>query len=129
MMRYTRIYADARGQSHFEDVMVPVTRRRSPTSTGISDYSSPFPARSAVIRRVVVAHPDEPHTAPDRRIAIQLSGQMEVEVGDGEVRRFGPGDIVLLEDTTGTGHITREVGAEERTTMFVELDEELEGRR
>ncbi len=30
--------------------------------------------------------------------------------GDGEVRRFGPGRIILMDDLTGKGHITRAVG-------------------
>jgi quercetin dioxygenase-like cupin family protein len=39
-----------------------------------------------------------------------LSGEIEAEVSDGEVRRFGPGAVILLEDTSGPGHITRVVG-------------------
>ena len=39
-------------------------------------------------------------------------GQMEVGVGDGTVRRFGPGDAVLFEDLTGQGHTARTVGGD-----------------
>jgi hypothetical protein len=39
------------------------------------------------------------------------------------VRTFGPGDVVLLEDLDGTGHVTREIGDAERVTMFIELVE------
>jgi oxalate decarboxylase/phosphoglucose isomerase-like protein (cupin superfamily) len=31
-------------------------------------------------------------------------------MGDGVVRQFGPGDIILLEDTWGKGHRTRNIG-------------------
>jgi hypothetical protein len=39
-----------------------------------------------------------------------LSGELEVEVSDGEIRRFGPGSVILVEDTSGKGHVSRVVG-------------------
>jgi len=36
-----------------------------------------------------------------------LSGNIEIEVSDGEVRKFGTGSLILGEDTIGGGHITR----------------------
>jgi hypothetical protein len=36
-----------------------------------------------------------------------LSGTVEVTASDGQSRRFGPGSLVLLEDTRGQGHSTR----------------------
>jgi uncharacterized cupin superfamily protein len=39
-----------------------------------------------------------------------MSGAVEMETTDGMVRRLGPGDLVLLEDTTGRGHLTTNVG-------------------
>ena len=38
---------------------------------------------------------------------MSLNGWVEYETGDGIVRRFNPGEIVLVEDTMGRGHITR----------------------
>jgi hypothetical protein len=121
-MHFTRVYADAAGESHFEDVTVEGELRRSPVSASLSQYSDPYAARSVVFRRVVTPHPDEPHIAPRRQFAVHLSGHAQVEVSDGERREFGPGEVVLLEDTQGVGHITREVGEEERVTLFIELD-------
>jgi hypothetical protein len=47
------------------------------------------------------------HPAPKRQIALFLSGNLEIEVSDGEKRRFESGSVVLLEDTRGKGHTTR----------------------
>lgn len=58
--------------------------------------------------------------APRRQFVITLSGCGEIECGDGSRRRFGPGDILLAEDTTGQGHITREVGGPRRG-IFIPL--------
>jgi len=47
-------------------------------------------------------------------------GQMEVVIGDGTTRRFGPGDAVLFEDLTGQGHTSRSFGGD-RLTAIVPL--------
>jgi hypothetical protein len=44
------------------------------------------------------------------------------------VRRFGPGDVLLAEDTTGRGHITRVVGTQPRLYATVPLREIREGQ-
>jgi hypothetical protein len=41
-----------------------------------------------------------------------LRGEVEVTASDGETRRFSPGGLLLVEDTTGKGHSTRVVGGE-----------------
>jgi quercetin dioxygenase-like cupin family protein len=64
------------------------------------------------------------HTAPRRQFVINLTGSVDIEVGDGTVRRLGPGDILLAEDTTGEGHISRAVDGEPRRCLFVPLDDE-----
>jgi len=47
------------------------------------------------------------HNAPQPYIAIVLSGEGEVVTSDGEARRFHPGGVLLCNDLTGKGHVTR----------------------
>jgi quercetin dioxygenase-like cupin family protein len=47
------------------------------------------------------------HNAPRRQFVVLLEGKEEIEIGDGTKRQFGPGDILLVEDTTGRGHKVR----------------------
>ncbi len=47
---------------------------------------------------------------------------MEIAVGDGTSRRFGPGDVMLAEDLTGRGHTTRVHGNEQRISVVIPLD-------
>ena len=54
---------------------------------------------------------------------MQIAGELEVEAGDGERRRFGPGSVVLLEDVSGKGHFTRVVGHGSAGGVFVQLRE------
>jgi quercetin dioxygenase-like cupin family protein len=64
------------------------------------------------------------HCAPRRQYTITLSGEAEIEVGDGTVKRIGPGDVILAEDLTGQGHITRGVGDQPRLSVVVPLADE-----
>ena len=61
------------------------------------------------------------HCAPRRQYAITIAGELELGVGDGTVRRLGPGTVLLAEDLTGQGHTTRVVGGEPRFTIVVPL--------
>ena len=78
-------------------------------------------ARSITFTRSPNGRFSDWHNAPRRQYAIFLSGgQMEVVLGDGTTRRFGPGDAVLFEDLTGQGHTSRSVGGD-RLTAIVPL--------
>ena len=54
-----------------------------------------------------------------RQYVITLSGRAELEVGDGKKVAVGPGQINLIEDTTGKGHITRNL--EDRIVVTIPL--------
>ena len=115
-MNYFRIYADADGESHFEDVEIAMGGQ----ARG-SDVSALFPATGVIFRRSPADQFIDWHPAPRRQFVVTLSGEAEVEASDGEVRRIGPGTVMLAEDVTGKGHITRGRGAEERRSLFIPL--------
>jgi hypothetical protein len=52
---------------------------------------------------------------------VTLSGESEVELEGGRKVRLGPGHILLAEDTTGQGHISRAVGGQDRLSLFIPL--------
>ena len=62
------------------------------------------------IRRVPPKYEHSWHNAPRRQCIVQLQGCLEVEVASGDKAVIGPGDILLAEDMTGQGHITRQKG-------------------
>jgi hypothetical protein len=61
------------------------------------------------------------HNAPRRQYVVIMSGAMEIEISDGTKRQLVPGDVLVAEDLTGKGHITRGVGADPRVTLAVPL--------
>ena len=47
---------------------------------------------------------------------------MEITASDGEARRIGAGEVVLVEDTWGKGHLSKAVAGKLRHCIFVTLD-------
>jgi hypothetical protein len=47
------------------------------------------------------------HNPAGRKLVLWLTGEVEFETSDGNVRRLAAGNVVLAEDTTGKGHISR----------------------
>lgn len=118
-MQYVRIYADEQGDSHFEDVSPAMVAERYAGAQWL--ISQPLSVDELRFRRVTEEFPDEPHLAPRRQLIVSLAGESEVEVSDGETRRFGPGSVILVEDTAGKGHRTRRIGDTVRETLFISL--------
>lgn len=115
-MKVVRIYTGPDGKSHFEDIDLPFT------AGGESGAIPLRAARGVRFNRYPPGYSRDWHCAPQRQYVVNLAGQAEIEIGDGTVRRFSPGDVLLAEDLTGQGHITRVVGNQTRVTMWVALE-------
>ena len=61
------------------------------------------------------------HTAPVRQLVVTLSGTLVFSTRDGEEFTLHPGDVLLAEDTEGTGHQWRLEGADPWRRMYVVL--------
>lgn len=115
-MAIIRLYAGEDGRSHFEEV----TPRFEPGGDQ-SETAELIPGSGIIIRRFEAKRSNPWHHAPGRVAVFTLAGAVDIEIGDGTVRRFGPRDILIAEDTTGQGHGTREVGPEPRVSVFIPL--------
>jgi quercetin dioxygenase-like cupin family protein len=115
---YVRLYADGDGETHFEDVAL-ATRERTAASGARAAVAAAIPVEGLIFRAVLDDGDSEsPHNAPYPVFIITLAGEAEVTVSDGERRVFGPGSVVLVEDTTGRGHVTRPLGHGPRLTLL-----------
>ena len=108
----TRMYTGPDNQSHFEELEPP------PLGPDTGELE---PVAGIVFRRLEPGHFSSWHNAPRRQYVITLEGAVEIGLGDGTVRRFGPGDCFLAEDLTGQGHTTRIVSDVPRVTATVPL--------
>ena len=118
-IKVTRIYTGEDGKTHAEEYDVPLVSQR-----GATELSEPVDVTSVQFRRTSPDYFIDWHTAPRRQFVITLSGESEVVMGDGTVVRLHPGHILLAEDTTGQGHISRAVGTEDRISLFLPLAEQ-----
>ncbi len=120
-MKYTRIYCDVDGESHFEDVYVEVAPVDFAPPASPLNLAAPLDAERAVLCEFPAEWFGDWHPAPRRQFIFQMSGELEVQVSDGEIRRFSAGSLGLLEDTSGKGHLTRVVGNSWVDAVFVQL--------
>jgi hypothetical protein len=61
------------------------------------------------------------HVAPRRMIFVTMRGAYTVETTDGSVKRFPPGSVLIVEDTTGTGHSSWITGDEDMVVLATGL--------
>lgn len=115
-----RVYSGPDGQSHLEEM--PLAMKPFLDTEGAYGEAAPTqPATGITFRVSPPGYALDWHCAPRRQYSISLSGLAEIEVGDGTVARVGPGDVVLAEDLTGRGHVTRVVGDQPRFYAIVPL--------
>ncbi len=116
MIRVTRIYSDKNGESHFEDIEMPVKNVGE-----IGFLSDKIPVKELIFRKVKPGYNYDFHTAPQKQYIILLDGEIEIETSMGEKRTFKGGEILLMEDTEGKGHKTRNIQNIERKSIFITL--------
>lgn len=120
MPKIWRVYSGSDGQSHLAET--PLLMQPFVDTEGAHGEATALQSATGISFRVsppgyVLGW----HCAPRRQYSIALSGAAEIEVGDGTRARIGPGDVVLAEDLTGQGHITRVVGDQPRFYAIVPL--------
>ena len=108
----TRIYTCAGGLSCAEEVPMKLSQR------GVSEMMK---ASGAEFSRRPPGPVSDWHVGPRRQYVITLSGRAELTVGNGTKVSVGPGHITLIEDTTGKGHLTQNLGPDDRIVVTIPL--------
>jgi hypothetical protein len=115
-VKVTRIYTGADGKTKAEEYEVPLKGQ----GRG-SELSATVAVTGLQFRRTNQDYFIDWHPAPQRQFVVTLSGESEIELEGGRKIRLGPGHILLAEDTTGQGHISRAVGSKDRISLFIPL--------
>jgi hypothetical protein len=113
----TRIFTGPDGQTHAEEIEAKFA------PGGGNEVYKLMANAGAELHRAPPGRVADWHTAPRRQYVITLSGHGELELSGGQKISVGPGNIELVEDTTGKGHITRTVGTEDRVTIQIPLSD------
>lgn len=120
-MRITVIAVDADGETHFVDRELELAAQEFAPPSPPMEVSAPIPDAQGRFFRMPPGWFGDWHPTPCRQYFVQATGELEVRVSDGEMRRLLPGDVVFLEDTDGKGHTTRVVSDGAVTGVFVQL--------
>jgi quercetin dioxygenase-like cupin family protein len=108
MRRCIKLFTGNDGRSHVEEIALPLGKQQ---------------------RARVVHFEESPphatldwHTAPCLQYVVTLTGTLEFTTRDGETFVLSPGDVLLADDTTGTGHRWRLIDDDPWRRLYVELD-------
>lgn len=116
-MRIHNLYTDADGESHFRDIEIEWENE-----SNFSKYSARLPATGIIFRETLGDYDLDWHPAPRRQYIINLDAGAQLTASDGEVRTINAGEVILVEDTTGKGHLSKSVGGKLRHSIFVPID-------
>ena len=116
-MRIHNLYTDENGESHFRDIEVEWEQ-----ITGSRKYSARLPATGIIFRETGGDYDLDWHPAPRRQYIINLDAGVQISASDGEVRTIGAGEVILVEDTTGKGHLSKAVEGQLRHSIFVPIE-------
>jgi hypothetical protein len=114
-MFMTRLYTGPDNLTHSQEVEV----KFAGGGGGANQASNLMQVTGAELHRAAPGRVSDWHRGPSHRYVITLSGHGELEVAGGKKIPVEPGHIELIEDTTGKGHITKVVGAEDRVTLHL----------
>jgi hypothetical protein len=109
-MKFIRMYADERGETHLGVREWPRhDAALGPPPNPVGRMTGRIPVSSLVTFAAPAGTGATWHTAPQPYVCIVLSGEGEIVASDGTTRRVGPGDLIFFDDVTGNGHVTRAI--------------------
>jgi quercetin dioxygenase-like cupin family protein len=105
MIRCVRIWTESDGNSHFEEGVIDLREGARGDS-----LTHAVGATNISFQETRSGGSFEWHKDPIPRFVITLSGVLEFETHGGERFTIRPGDLLLAEDNTGTGHRWKLIG-------------------
>ncbi len=116
-MKIHNLYTDASGESHFRDIEIDWVEERN-----FSKLSARLPATGIIFRETAGDYDLSWHPAPRRQYIINLNAGVKITASDGESREIKAGEVILVEDTTGKGHLSQSIGGQMRRSIFIPIE-------
>uniref|UniRef100_A0A7R9XNS4 SAM domain-containing protein n=1 Tax=Polyblepharides amylifera TaxID=1486889 RepID=A0A7R9XNS4_9CHLO len=130
-MVITSVSVDSTGSSYFGEQRVPLSMLEGTPGTGgtIQALSAVRAAQGVVFKTMSPASdaspPSEWSTEAERQYVIFLDGAVKITITDGTFRVINPGQVILLEDVSGTGHKTCVVDDKVVHSVCILLNDEI----
>jgi hypothetical protein len=116
-MRVHNLYVDANGETHFRDIEIEWAEEGP-----AGKLSKRLPATGIIFREVQPTYDLDWHPAPRRQYIINLDAGVQITASDGEARIIKAGEVILVEDTSGKGHLSKAVEGKIRNCIFVPVE-------
>ena len=116
-MRIHNLYVDDAGETHFRDIEIEWVKE----GPG-GKLSATLPATGIIFRQTPGSYDLDWHPAPRRQYIINLDAGVTITASDGESRVIGAGEVFLVEDTHGKGHLSKAIEGQLRHSIFVPVD-------
>jgi hypothetical protein len=116
--RVWRVFTVEDGTSRMEQVEIPLE------SVRFGAASKLLAGPGALFRRMDAGVELPRHTATRRQMIVTISGENEVETDDGQKLTVKPGVVLVVEDVSGAGHLTRTLPGADWLGVFIPLDDE-----
>lgn len=120
------IYALPDGQSRLIDLDLPVTRKVTEADGTSRWEGGGMASHWGLAGNASSSSHHEWHTCGQAGLSITLRGRWEIEASDGSRRALGPGDVLVMLDTTGQGHRSWPLGDGDTMVIGVGLGEDSE---
>ena len=114
MIRCVRMWTGPDGNSLFEEGTIDMTEGMRGDSVG-----KPVAAVEVSFQETVSGGSYEWHQDPVPRFVLTLSGTLEFETKSGATFIIKPGDVLLAQDNSGSGHTWRLIGDEPWRRAYV----------
>jgi hypothetical protein len=125
---YTRLYSGPDGVSHFAREELILALRPGGQGLEALAVNRIGDVKGVTFAQLKAGATEDWHVAPQRILMVCVRGIAEITAGDGQKRRLTPGEFMLLEDTTGKGHITHALGTEDHVALAIPVEEGVPAR-
>lgn len=116
-IRVHNLYCDAQGESHWRDIQIDWAQEGPEGKTSVR-----LPATGIIFRETSGDYDLDWHPAPRRQYIINLDGGVQITASDGEAREIGAGEVILVEDIRGKGHLSQSIEGKMRHSIFVPIE-------
>ncbi|RBW57064.1 cupin [Ruegeria sp. A3M17] len=121
-MKYYKLYADAAGESHWDDIEMSLEERSFAPPAQAIEVSEPERVKQTMFLRLRSGWNEPIHPTPVAQRLICLAGKIRVTASDGKYRDIGPGAVWHMEDKVGKGHHTKVTSDQDFEAVIIQFE-------